>query len=182
MTIKCIGILTSGGDAPGMNAAIRAVTRTAIYNGFEVKGIMRGYKGLMTNEIVDFRSKSVSNIIQQGGTILKTARSKEFRTEEGRRQAYENMKAAGIDALVVIGGDGSLTGAGIFAKEYNVPVVGLPGTIDNDLGGTDSTIGYDTALNTIMEAVDKLRDTASSQFSLPPRSTPVSPHPRRTWR
>ena len=166
MTIKCIGILTSGGDAPGMNAAIRAVTRTAIYNGFEVKGIMRGYKGLMTNEIVDFRSKSVSNIIQQGDTILKTARCKEFQTPEGRRQAYDNMRAAGIDALVVIGGDGSLTGASIFAQEYDVPIVGLPGTIDNDLGGTDSTIGYDTALNTIVDAVDKLRDTATSHERL----------------
>ena len=166
MTIKCIGILTSGGDAPGMNAAIRAVTRTAIYNGFEVKGIMRGYKGLMTNEIVDFRSKSVSNIIQQGGTILKTARCKEFQTPEGRRQAYDNMRAAGIDALVVIGGDGSLTGASIVAQEYDVPIVVLPGTIDNDLGGTDSTIGYDTALNTIVDAVDKLRDTATSHERL----------------
>ena len=145
--IKCIGILTSGGDAPGMNAAIRAVTRTAIFNGFKVKGIMRGYKGLVFNEIVDFKSQSVSNIIQQGGTILKTARCKEFQTPEGRKTAYENMQAAGIDALVVIGGDGSLTGAGIFA-------------------GTDSTIGYDTALNTIMEAVDKLRDTASSHERL----------------
>lgn len=164
--IKCIGILTSGGDAPGMNAAIRAVTRSAIFNGYAVKGIMRGYKGLVYNEIVDFRSQSVSNIIQMGGTILKTARCKEFTTPEGRKTAYENMTAAGIDALVVIGGDGSLTGARIFAQEYNVPIVGLPGTIDNDLGGTDSTIGYDTALNTIMEAVDKLRDTASSHERL----------------
>jgi len=166
MAIKCIGVLTSGGDAPGMNAAIRAVTRTAIYNGFEVKGIMRGYKGLVTNEIVDFKSSSVSNIIQQGGTILKTARCKEFQTPEGRKAAYDNMKAAGIDALVVIGGDGSLTGASIFAKEFDVPIVGLPGTIDNDLGGTDRTIGYDTALNTIMNAVDKLRDTATSHERL----------------
>ncbi|OUO22201.1 6-phosphofructokinase [Alistipes sp. An31A] len=164
--INCIGILTSGGDAPGMNAAIRAVTRTAIFKGFSVKGIMRGYKGLVFNEIVEFKSRSVSNIIQQGGTILKTARCKEFMTAEGRKSAYENMVAAGIDALVVIGGDGSLTGANIFAQEYNVPIVGLPGTIDNDLGGTDSTIGYDTALNTIMEAVDKLRDTASSHERL----------------
>ena len=163
--IKCIGILTSGGDAPGMNAAIRAVTRSAIYNGFAVKGIMRGYKGLVFNEIVEFKSQSVSNIIQLGGTILKTARCKEFMTAEGRKTAYENMTAAGIDA-VVIGGDGSLTGAGIFAEEYNVPIVGLPGTIDNDLGGTDSTIGYDTALNTIVQAVDKLRDTASSHERL----------------
>lgn len=164
--INCIGILTSGGDAPGMNAAIRAVTRTAIFKGFSVKGIMRGYKGLVFNEIVEFKSRSVSNIIQQGGTILKTARCKEFMTAEGRKSAYENMVAAGIDALVVIGGDGSLTGANIFAQEYNVPIVGLPGTIDNDLGGTDSTIGYDTALNTIMDAVDKLRDTASSHERL----------------
>ena len=162
MAIKCIGILTSGGDAPGMNAAIRAVTRTAIYNGYQVKGIMRGYHGLVTNEIVDFKSQSVSNIIQKGGTILKTARSKEFRTPEGRQQAYENMKAHGIDALVVIGGDGSLSGAQIFANEFDIPIVGLPGTIDNDLDGTDETIGYDTALNTIVDAVDKLRDTASS--------------------
>lgn len=149
-----------------MNAAIRAVTRTAIYNGYKVKGIMRGYHGLVTNEIVEFKSQSVSNIIQQGGTILKTARSKEFRTEEGRRQAYENMKAAGIDALVVIGGDGSLSGAQIFADEFDVPIVGLPGTIDNDLDGTDETIGYDTALNTIIDAVDKLRDTATSHERL----------------
>lgn len=166
MAIKCIGILTSGGDAPGMNAAIRAVTRTAIYNRFEVKGIMRGYKGLITNEIIEFKSQSVSNIIQQGGTILKTARSQEFMTVEGRRTAFENMKQNGIDALVVIGGDGSLTGAELFAREFDIPIVGLPGTIDNDLGGTDSTIGYDTALNTIMEAVDKIRDTASSHERL----------------
>ncbi len=166
MSIKCIGILTSGGDAPAMNAAIRAVTRTAIYNGFAVKGIMRGYKGLITGEIEDFTSKSVSNIIQQGGTILKTARCKEFRTPEGRKLAYDNMVAAGIDALVVIGGDGSLTGAKLLADEHNVPIVGLPGTIDNDLGGTDATIGYDTALNTIVDCVDKLRDTASSHERL----------------
>ncbi|MFR9522962.1 MAG: 6-phosphofructokinase [Rikenellaceae bacterium] len=166
MPIKCIGVLTSGGDAPAMNAAIRAVTRSAISNGFEVKGIMRGYKGLVTNEIVDFTSRSVSNIIQHGGTILKTARCKEFQTVEGRKIAYDHMVAAGIDALVVIGGDGSLTGAKIFAEEYNVPIVGLPGTIDNDLGGTEATIGYDTALNTIVECVDKLRDTATSHERL----------------
>ena len=151
--IKCIGVLTSGGDAPGMNAAIRAVTRTAIYNGYSVKGIMRGYKGLVDDEIIDLQSDSVSNIIQQGGTMLKTARSQEFMTPEGRRRAYENMKRSGIDALVVIGGDGSLKGACIFAQEFDVPIVGLPGTIDNDLGGTD-------------EAVDKLRDTASSHERL----------------
>ena len=149
-----------------MNAAIRAVTRTAIFNGFAVKGIMRGYKGLILNEIVEFKTQNVSNIIQQGGTILKTARSQEFTTPEGRRIAYENMRANSIDALVVIGGDGSLTGARIFADEFDVPIVGLPGTIDNDLYGTDTTIGYDTALNTIMQAVDKLRDTASSHERL----------------
>ena len=178
--IKSIGILTSGGDAPGMNAAIRAVTRSAIYNGFTVKGIMRGFKGLVFNEIVEFKSQSVSNIIQLGGTILKTARSEEFKTVEGRKAAYDNMVAAGIDALVVIGGDGSLTGAGLFAEEYNVPIVGLPGTIDNDLGGTDSTIGYDTALNTIMESVDKLRDTASSHERL--FFVEVMGHTAGTWR
>ena len=164
--IKCVGILTSGGDAPGMNAAIRAVTRTAIYNCFVVKGIMRGYRGLITNEILPFKTQNVSNIIQQGGTILKTARCMEFKTPEGRKLAYENMQAHGIDALVVIGGDGSLTGARVFASEYNFPIVGLPGTIDNDLFGTDTTIGYDTALNTIMEAVDKIRDTATSHERL----------------
>lgn len=165
-SIKCIGILTSGGDAPGMNAAIRAVTRAAIYNGWSVKGIYRGYRGLITGEIVPFKTNNVSNIIQQGGTLLKTARSQEFLTPEGRKVAYENMQKENIDALVVIGGDGSLTGARIFAQEYNIPIVGLPGTIDNDLAGTDTTIGYDTALNTIMEAVDKIRDTASSHERL----------------
>ena len=165
-TTKCVGILTSGGDAPGMNAAIRAVTRAAIYNGLEVKGIYRGYKGLVDNEIKDFKTENVSNIIQLGGTILKTARCKEFTTPEGRANAYENMKNAGIDALIIIGGDGSLTGARIFADEYDVPCIGLPGTIDNDLFGTDTTIGYDTALNTILEAVDKIRDTATSHERL----------------
>ncbi len=160
--IECIGILTSGGDAPGMNAAIRAVTRAAIANGFRVKAIYRGYEGLINNEIVDFTTENVSNIIQRGGTILKTARSREFETPEGRQKAYDNMVAAGINALVVIGGNGSLTGARIFAQEFDVPCIGLPGTIDNDLNGTDSTIGYDTTLNTIMECVDKIRDTATS--------------------
>ena len=164
--INCIGVLTSGGDAPGMNAAIRAVTRAAIFNGFKVKGIYRGYKGLVTNEIVEFKTQNVSNIIQMGGTILKTARCKEFQTEEGGKMAYENLQKQGIDALVVIGGDGSLTGARVFATEYNIPIVGLPGTIDNDLFGTDLTIGYDTALNTIMECVDKIRDTATSHERL----------------
>lgn len=164
--IKCVGLLTSGGDSPGMNAAIRSVTRAAIFNGIRVKAIYRGYKGLISNEIVEFQTQNVSNIIQQGGTILKSARCSEFRTAEGRKLAYDNMIAAEIDALVVIGGDGTFTGARIFAQEYNVPIVGLPGTIDNDLFGTDSTIGYDTALNTIIEAVDKIRDTATSHERL----------------
>ena len=164
--IKTIGILTSGGDAPGMNAAIRAVTRSAIFSGFKVKGIYRGYRGLITNEIVEFKTQNVSNIIQMGGTILKTARCKEFETAEGRQLAYDTIRQHGIDALVVIGGDGSLTGARIFAAEFNFPIIGLPGTIDNDLFGTDKTIGYDTALNTIMECVDKIRDTATSHERL----------------
>ncbi len=160
--IKTIGVLTSGGDAPGMNAAIRAVTRAGIYNGFKIKGIYRGWEGLINNEIKDFTTENVSGIINMGGTILKTARSKEFMTAEGRKKAYENMKQSGIDALVVIGGNGSLTGARIFADEYDVCCIGLPGTIDNDLYGTDSTIGYDTTMNTIMECVDRIRDTAQS--------------------
>ena len=164
--IKCIGILTSGGDAPGMNAAIRAVTRSAIYNGLAVKGIFRGYKGLITGEIQEFKTQNVSNIIQQGGTILKTARCQEFKTPEGRKIAYETMQREGIDALIVIGGDGSLTGARLLAQEFDVPCIGLPGTIDNDLYGTDTTIGYDTALNTILDAVDKIRDTATSHERL----------------
>ncbi len=164
--IKCIGLLTSGGDAPGMNAAIRSVTRAAIFNGIRVKAIYRGYKGLITGEIKEFQTQNVSNIIQQGGTILKTARCMEFHTVEGRKLAFDTMKKEEIDALVVIGGDGTFTGARIFAQEFNVPIVGLPGTIDNDLYGTDSTIGYDTALNTIIEAVDKIRDTASSHERL----------------
>ena len=165
-SIKCIGVLTSGGDAPGMNAAIRAVTRAAIYNNIKVKAIYRGYKGLLSDEIVTFKTNSVSNIIQQGGTILKTARCDAFLQKEGRKAAYENMRKHEIDALVVIGGDGTLTGATYFAQEFNIPIVGLPGTIDNDLLGTDVTIGYNTALNTIVEAVDKIRDTASSHERL----------------
>jgi 6-phosphofructokinase 1 len=160
--INCIGILTSGGDAPGMNAAIRAVTRTAIYNGLKVKGIYRGYKGLITNEIKDFKTENVSNIVQQGGTILKTARCPEFKTEEGRAEAWKNICEHGIDALIVIGGDGSLSGARILAQEFDMPCIGIPATIDNDLYGTDTTLGYDTALNTIVEAIDKIRDTANS--------------------
>ena len=153
--IKCIGILTSGGDAPGMNAAIRAVTRSAIYNGLTVKGIYRGYKGLITGEIQEFKTQNVSNIIQQGGTILKTARCQEFKTPEGRKIAYETMQREGIDALVVIGGDGSYHGA-LKLTEMGVNCIGLPGTIDNDIPDTDFTIGFDTALNTIVEALDKV--------------------------
>lgn len=149
-----------------MNAAIRAVTRSAIYNGLKVKGIYRGYKGLITGEIQEFQTQNVSNIIQLGGTILKTARCAEFKTPEGRQIAHETMVREGIDALIVIGGDGSLTGARLLAQEYDVPCIGLPGTIDNDLYGTDTTIGYDTALNTILDAVDKIRDTATSHERL----------------
>ena len=160
--LKTIGVLTSGGDAPGMNAAIRAVTRSARFNDLNVIGIMRGYEGLINKEFMTFTSSSVSNTIQRGGTILKTARSQAFMTAEGRRKAYENMVEEGIDALIVIGGNGTLTGAQLFAREYDIPIIGLPGTIDNDLYGTDSTIGYDSALNTIVECVDKIRDTANS--------------------
>lgn len=166
-SVKCIGILTSGGDAPGMNAAIRAVTRTAIFNNIEVKGIYRGFKGLVTGDIVPFKTNSVSNIIQRGGTVLKSARCEEFIEAEGRKIAYENLLKHGIGALIVIGGDGTLTGASIFAQEHkDISVVGIPATIDNDLNGTDVTIGYNTALNTIVEAVDKIRDTASSHERL----------------
>ena len=160
--IKTIGVLTSGGDAPGMDAAIRAVTRAGICNGFNIKGIYRGYDGIINNEMEPFTTENVSGIIINGGTILKTARSKEFMTDEGKEKAYNNMMENGIDALVVIGGNGSLTGAMEFAKKYDVCCIGLPGTIDNDLYGTDSTIGYDTTMNTIVECVDRIRDTAQS--------------------
>lgn len=160
--IKTIGVMTSGGDAPGMNAAIRAVTRAGICNGFNIKGIYRGYDGLINNEIENFTTENVSGIIMNGGTILKTARSKEFMTDEGKAKAYENMQKNEIDALIVIGGNGSLTGAMEFAKMYDICCIGLPGTIDNDLYGTDSTIGYDTTLNTIVDCVDRIRDTAQS--------------------
>ena len=162
MNIGSIGVLTSGGDAPGMNACVRAVTRAAIFEGWKVYGIYRGYEGLIMGNIKELSTESVSNTIQRGGTILKTARSTEFRTPEGRKKAHDNVEKFGIDALVVVGGNGSLAGAQIFASEYDIPVIGLPGTIDNDLYGTDSTIGYDTALNTIMQCVDKIRDTATS--------------------
>ena len=161
-----IGILTSGGDASGMNAAIRAVTRAAIFNGFKVKGIYRGYEGLIAGEVKELTTEDVSSIIQRGGTILKTARSETFITPEGRKKAYEIIQKENINALIIIGGDGSLTGARIFAEEYDVTCIGLPGTIDNDLYGTDFTIGYDTALNTIVECVDKIRDTATSHDRL----------------
>ena len=160
--IHSIGVLTSGGDAPGMNAAIRAVTRSAIFTGWKVFGIYRGWEGLIGGDIKEFSTESVSNTIQRGGTILKTARSEEFRTVEGRRKAHDNLVKYGIDALIVIGGNGSLSGAHELAREYDVPVIGIPGTIDNDLYGTDLTIGYDTALNTIVECVDKIHDTATS--------------------
>ena len=160
--IKTIGIMTSGGDAPGMNAAIRAVTRAGICNGFTIKGIYRGWEGLIHGDIKTFTTEDVSGIITLGGTMLKTARSTEFREYEGRKKAYDTMVREGIDALVVIGGNGSLSGAREFAQEFDVCCIGLPGTIDNDLYGTDSTIGYDTTMNTIMECVDRIRDTAQS--------------------
>lgn len=164
--IKKIALLTSGGDAPGMNAAIRAAARGALYNNIEVMAVIRGYQGLIDDNIEPMNSKSVSNTIQRGGTILQSARSKEFETTEGRANAYANLKKHGIDAMVVIGGDGTFTGASVFGNEHNFPIVGIPGTIDNDLYGTDYTIGYDTALNTVVEAVDKIRDTASAHSRL----------------
>lgn len=165
--IKRIGVLTSGGDAPGMNSAIRGVTRTALYFGLEVVGIRYGYHGMIHNDFVEMQANSVSDILDRGGTILKTARSKEFMEPEGRKLAYKNLKKNSIDAVVVIGGDGSLTGARVFCDEYfDIPFVGIPGTIDNDIYGTDYTIGYDTALNTVVEAVDKIRDTAGSHNRL----------------
>jgi 6-phosphofructokinase 1 len=164
--IRKIGVLTSGGDAPGMNAAVRAVVRTSIFYGREVVGIYHGYRGLIESNFKCMKTGDVSSIIQLGGTILKTARSKEFMTKEGREKAYNNLKEAGVDALVAIGGDGTFTGARIFSQEFGFPIVGVPGTIDNDLYGTDFTIGYDTALNTIIEAVDKIRDTATAHERL----------------
>lgn len=164
--IKNIAVLTSGGDAPGMNAAIRAVVRAGIYHGVNMFGIKRGYDGLVNGDIIAMDVKSVANIIQRGGTMLKTARSDEFRTFEGRKQAFENIKKLNIDALVVIGGDGTFTGASKFIEEFNIPIIGIPGTIDNDLVGTDFTVGYDTAINTVVDAVDKIRDTAESHDRL----------------
>ncbi|WP_316770085.1 6-phosphofructokinase [Pedobacter frigiditerrae] len=165
-TIKNIGVLTSGGDAPGMNAAIRAVVRASLYHNLKVTGILRGYEGLIQGDFIPMDGKSVANIIQRGGTILKTYRCDAFRTKEGRAQAYKNLKDSEIDALVVIGGDGTFRGADIFSQEYDFPIVGLPGTIDNDLLGTDFAIGYDTAINNVVNAVDKIRDTAESHDRL----------------
>lgn len=161
-SIKSIGVLTSGGDSPGMNAAIRAVVRTGINFGLDMYGIYRGYNGLIEDEISKMDSKSVANIIQRGGTILKTARSKDFLTIEGRQKAYKNLKKHGIQGLVIIGGDGSFRGAQVFSKEFNIPVIGIPGTIDKDMSGTDYTIGFDTAVNTAVWAIDKIRDTADA--------------------
>src|SRR6476619_2079442 len=161
-----IGVLSSGGDAPGMNAAIRAVVRTGIYYGLEVFGIMRGYNGIIEDDINQMSSRSVANIIQRGGTILKTARSKDFYSEEGRKRAFANLQKRGIDGLVVIGGDGSFTGAYKLSKEFNIPCIGIPGTIDKDLYGTDFTLGFDTAANTAVQAIDKIRDTADSHDRL----------------
>ena len=160
--MKNIAVFTSGGDSPGMNAAIRAVVRTGLYHGLNVYGIYRGYNGMISGDMQLLKSKDVSNIIQKGGTILKSSRSKEFMTFEGRKKAYENLIKHNIEGIVAIGGDGTFTGAEIFYKEFGIPTIGIPGTIDNDLYGTDHTIGYDTAVNTALDAIDKIRDTADS--------------------
>ncbi len=165
-TIRNIAVFTSGGDAPGMNAAIRAVVRTGLYHGLNVYGIRRGFDGMVHGDIFQMEAKSVANIIQRGGTILKTARSEEFRTVEGRKKAFDYLKKFEIDGLIAIGGDGTFTGAAKFIEEYQIPIIGIPGTIDNDLAGTDFTIGYDTAVNTAIDAVDKIRDTAESHDRL----------------
>ena len=164
--IKKIGVLTSGGDAPGMNAAVRSVVRTCAFHNIECYGIYRGYEGMIDGDFVQMDARSVKGIINKGGTILKSARSEEFRTKEGRAKAHKELKEAGIDGLVVIGGDGSFTGAMIFNQEFDFPVMGIPGTIDNDIYGTTHTLGYDTALNTVVEVIDKIRDTASSHNRL----------------
>ena len=166
MNIKKIAVLTSGGDSPGMNTALRAVVRTCAYNKIECMGISRGFQGLINNEIKVLNTRSVRGIINRGGTMLYSARSKNFLTKEGRIKAYKNIKKHNIDALIIIGGDGSFTGGMIFQNEFNFPVIGIPGTIDNDLFGTSHTLGYDTALNTVMEAIDKIRDTAISHDRL----------------
>lgn len=165
-SIKRIGVLTSGGDSPGMNAAIRSVVRTSAFHGLECTAVYRGYQGLINGDFKDFNARSVNNIIHKGGTILKSARCEDFRNPEGRKKAYDNIQKAGIDALVVIGGNGSLTGAQKLNEEFGFPVMGIPGTIDNDILGTDYTIGFDTAINTVVEAIDKIRDTASSHNRL----------------
>jgi 6-phosphofructokinase 1 len=165
-TLKKIGVLTSGGDAPGMNAAIRAVVRASIFYKYECFAIHKGYQGLIDGELTPMTPRSVNNIVNKGGTFLKSARCLEFRTKEGREKAYQTVQKFELDALVVIGGDGSFTGAMIFQKEWNVPVIGIPGTIDNDISGTQFTLGYDTALNTVIDAIDKIRDTASSHNRL----------------
>ena len=164
--VSRIGVLTSGGDSPGMNAAIRAVVRTGIYYGLDVYGIMRGYQGLIEDDIYHMESRSVANIIQRGGTILKTARCKDFLTTEGRLKAYEVLKRRGINGLVIIGGDGSFRGAVEFSREFDIPVIGIAGTIDKDIQGTDFTIGFDTAVNTAVQAIDKIRDTADAHNRL----------------
>ena len=164
--VSKIGVITSGGDSPGMNACLRAVVRTGIYHGLDVFGVMRGYSGLIENDIFKMESRSVANIIQRGGTILKTSRSKEFMTPEGRKIAYNNLKKHGIDGLVIIGGDGSFKGAQTFSNEFDIPCIGLPGTIDKDIAGTDFTIGFDTAVNTAVDAIDKIRDTADAHDRL----------------
>lgn len=164
--IKKIGLITSGGDAPGMNAAIRAVVRACSYYKVECLGFYRGYQGIIEGDYINLDARSVKNIISKGGTILKSARSNEFRTKEGREKAYQSLKNAEIDGLILIGGDGTFTGGIVFEKEYNIPFIGIPGTIDNDIAGTNYTIGYDTALNTVVEVIDKIRDTASSHNRL----------------
>ena len=166
VSLKKIAVLTSGGDAPGMNAAIRAVVRSCAFHKIECVGVYRGYEGLVEGDFTELNARSVKNIINRGGTFLKSARSKSFRTKEGRQLAFQNLKEEQIDALVAIGGDGTFTGAMVFNEEHNFPVVGVPGTIDNDINGTDFTIGYDTALNTVVEAIDKIRDTANSHNRL----------------
>ncbi|WP_163410384.1 6-phosphofructokinase [Flavobacterium ajazii] len=165
-TIKKVGVLTSGGDSPGMNAAIRSVVRTCAYHNIECLGIYRGYQGMIEGDFKEMGPRSVNNIVNKGGTILKSARSLEFKTPEGRKKAHDNLVKAGVDALVVIGGDGSFTGGLIFNSEYGFPVMGIPGTIDNDIFGTSHTLGYDTALNTVVDCIDKIRDTASSHNRL----------------
>ena len=166
MKLKKIAVITSGGDAPGMNAAIRSVVRACAYYRAECMGVYRGYQGMIEADFVPLTARSVNNIVQKGGTILKTARSEEFRTKEGRKKAYDNLIENGIEGLVIIGGDGSFTGGVLFGKEFNFPIIGIPGTIDNDIYGTTHTLGYDTALNTAVDAIDKIRDTASSHNRL----------------